>query len=614
MGYRRNLLLGSNHGDIAVSNTMDFLTKVYKKQQFKKRIEENLRSYPEQKGALCVLDFNNFQGINEKFGYKTGDTLLKEFVKVIRRNISTSDFVGRLFGDTFVVYMNDVTMDEHWKESIQNILSQIRQKYRNDPVYAYVSVHAGVALYPKHGKEYDILLERAKEAWTYEKLTNYDGMEIYHKGMLRRKWDRRIIENPEQNNCWYEFKSFKETCPITEFTSDLFESVGQIGNSVDILLKRIGERYHVSGVHIYELLKANKRICCTYEWHKKEVESNIMHTLGISTENVANKVIKAKIQGMAQVFQNEEQLFGLPKKDRSEMPHLGNGMYVELIYKERYLGRMILVDNSTSRIWTKEEIEELEWFGSLFARIFSMGNRDDSSTFGYHNREHCDALTLLYKGDAFLENLHKLIMENQDKNYLLVYSDISNFKYVNETFGYDVGDSILRRWADILLEDVPSVIFGGRICYDHIVSVREIEPELSENDILKCLKDTKSMMEHKLRKEYQGSNITINTGAFCIQEDVPDMSAALAYANMARKISKHGGTRCVLYTDAMRKVANQEMELVACLEDAIHNHEFVVYLQPKVGCKSDKVVGAEALVSLDERWKIDLSGCFYRRI
>lgn len=598
IGYRRNLMLGSSYRDTFVSNTMDFLTKVYKGQQFKKCVEDNMRRYMNQKGALCVLDFNNFQVINEKFGYKTGDALLKDFVKVIQRNISTSDFVGRLSGDTFVIYMNDVTMDIHWKESVHSILKQVRQMYHNNPMSAYVSVHAGVALYPKHGKSYDILLERAKEAWTYEKLIHSDGIEVYHEGMLRRKWDRRIIENPEQRSFWQNFKDYKENCPIQEFTKDLFQSVGQIENSVDILLKRIGEHYQVSGVHIYELLKANKHICCTYEWNRKENDSNIMHTLGISNENVANKVMKAKVKGMTQIFEREEELFGLPKKDRSEMPHLTNGMYVELIYKERYLGRMILVDDGVSRIWTKEEIQELEWFGNLFAQIFCIGNRDDYPEFGYYSQENYDSLTLLYKGDVFLENLQKLITENKDKTYLLVYSDISNFKYVNETFGYDVGDSILRRWADILLEDIPGIVFGGRICYDHIVGVREIEKNLSEKDILKCLKETKSIMEHKLRKEYQGSNITINTGAFCLREDVPDMSAALAYANMARKLSRHGGIRCVLYTDAMRKVANREMELVACLEDAIRNREFVVYLQPKVGCKSDKVIGAEALV----RW------------
>ncbi|MCI8410470.1 MAG: EAL domain-containing protein [Lachnospiraceae bacterium] len=598
IGYRRNLLLGSSHEEAFFSNTMDYLTKVYKKQQFKKCVEENMRRYTNQKGALCVLDFNNFQIINEKFGYKTGDALLKDFVKVIQRNISTSDFVGRLSGDTFVIYMNNVTADVHWKESVHSILRQIRQTYQHNPMYAYVSVHAGVALYPKHGKNYDILLERAKEAWTYEKLMHTEGVEVYHEGMLRRKWDRRIIENTDQRSLWQDFKLYKDTCLVPGLTKDLFQSVGQIGSSVDVLLKRIGEHYQVSSVHIYELLKTNKRICCTYEWHKEERNSNIMHILGISDENVANKVMKAKVKGMAQIFEREEELFGLPKKDRSEMPHIANGMYVELIHKEYYLGRMILVDDSSSHIWTKEEMQELEWFGNLFAQMFCMGNRDDCPKFGYRNQENCDSLTLLYKGDAFLENLQKLITENKDKTYLLVYSDISNFKYVNETFGYDVGDSILRRWADILLEDIPSIVFGGRICYDHIVGVREIDKNLSESDILKCLKETKSIMEHKLRKEYQGSNITINTGAFCIREDVPDMSAALAYANMARKLSKHGGMRCVLYTDAMRKVANKEMELVACLEDAIRNREFVVYLQPKVGCKNDKVVGAEALV----RW------------
>ena len=598
IGYRRDLILGSDSATSLYHNAMDYLTRVYKKELFKSRIDECLNKYQGQKGAFCILDLDNFQVINDKFGYKVGDELLQNLAKVIRENISTADYVGRYFCDVFLIYMGDVVGENLWKQKLSNIMYKIRQQYRNSKLYNYVSIHAGVALYPRDGQTYEALLEKAKEAWTYEKITQSGGIEIYKEGMLRRKWDRRILEDAEQRVSWEAFQEFMKNSPLVELTGDLFHSVINIESDILNLLGRIGKRYQLLTVHIYELLKENKSICCTYEWCKEEWASNIMNVQGISDDNIANKFGRAQQNGTMQVFEQGEHLFGYQKREVEELPQLKNGIYIELLGKEQYIGRLVLMDFNQKHIWTKQEMQELEWFGKLFSALFQIGFREDIKDLHYANRELVDPLTRLYRVDIFLENLHKLLRDQGEKEYLLVYSDISNFKYVNETFGYDVGDSILKSWANILMEDIPSNVFAGRVCYDHFIAVREVEKGATEEELLKQLNETKRLVEHKLREEYKGSNITLNTGAFLLNEELPDLSAALAYANMARKMSKRGGTRCVLYTDTMRRVANKEMELVASLEDAIKNHEFVVYLQPKVGCSDDKVIGAEALV----RW------------
>ncbi len=209
-----------------------------------------------------------------------------------------------------------------------------------------------------------------------------------------------------------------------------------------------------------------------------------------------------------------------------------------------------------------------------------------------------DNLTGLYCIDDFKDKVKKTLDKNKRKQYVLVCSDISNFKYVNATFGYDVGDRILQNWAAMLRKDIPDVVFAARECDDRFLSLREMDVDLTEVELLFQLDLWKEKVEQTMKNLFKGSNFTLNTGAYCLNMEEEDISAAIACANMARKRARNRSTGCELFTDKMRQEANEATAMVASLDEAIAQEEFTVYLQPKISCGNEKVVGAEALV----RW------------
>ena len=598
IGYRRNLSLESESINYIQLDTMDALTNTYNKKSIKKRINENIQKYKEYTGVFCVLDLGQFQAINQLFGYKIGDELLCELVKIIRENVSSADMIGRIGTDIFVIYMTDLAGEKNWKKAIGNILVEVKQLYKNSPLYHRISISVGAALYPKDGNDYDSLYEKAKEAWNYAKLSQGEGFEIYQQGMLRHTWQENAINEELCYEEWQKLDNLLSESPISDITKDLFATPSHYEESIKVLIKRLCARYDLSTIRIYEYIDDSKNICCTYEWCQGNCDKQVMEICSISDENVSGKIVNIHNNGTVHIYDDKMFVREYGNKGQKQLPQIKNGVVVELIYKNCYLGRMTLLDFEKTHEWSMQKLAELEWVGHVLSIVLYSGERERSKKADWEVGNIYDPLTRLYRIEKFLEKTYQILVENPQNEYLLVYSDISNFKYVNEMFGYDVGDNILRGWADMLRKEIPNTVISGRVCYDYIVGLRKIEAGKNDEEILFELNQAKVKIEHRMKSLYEGSNFTLNTGAYRVGNDVKDLSAALAYANMARKLAKQSSTRCMLYTDEMREKANREIELVASLDDAIEAKEFVVYLQPKIGCVNQKIIGAEALV----RW------------
>ena len=81
----------------------------------------------------------------------------------------------------------------------------------------------------------------------------------------------------------------------------------------------------------------------------------------------------------------------------------------------------------------------------LLIRIRRMGER---SRRELEKLAFVDSLTGYRNEQKFMIDAEEAIRKNSEENYAILYADIKNFKYVNEIFGYDVGDKLLKYWAD----------------------------------------------------------------------------------------------------------------------------------------------------------------------
>ncbi len=109
-----------------------------------------------------------------------------------------------------------------------------------------------------------------------------------------------------------------------------------------------------------------------------------------------------------------------------------------------------------------------------------------------------DYLTSLWNRDGFFANIHKRVTEARKKNKKLdltvLYIDLDNFKYYNDTFGHDVGDFILKEVSKILMEQAEKEGFASRFGGDEFLII------LEHADRERAMKKAREVLETILNK------------------------------------------------------------------------------------------------------------------
>lgn len=209
-----------------------------------------------------------------------------------------------------------------------------------------------------------------------------------------------------------------------------------------------------------------------------------------------------------------------------------------------------------------------------------------------------DTLTCLDNLNGFSEKWQTLTEGGRRRNLVLLYSDICQFKLINDTFGFGIGDKVLQVSSQVLSEELEQGECCARVSADNFVLLLRYE---NWNHMVKRLESCAEKL-NRWRKENTELtyNIELVFGVYLIdQAKDMDLRQVMDFANFARRYAKSvPGSFAVLYDERMRKKAVLDRELESSLEPALINDEFEVYYQPKVSMADGKVIGCEALI----RW------------
>ncbi|MCI8359116.1 MAG: EAL domain-containing protein [Lachnospiraceae bacterium] len=188
-------------------------------------------------------------------------------------------------------------------------------------------------------------------------------------------------------------------------------------------------------------------------------------------------------------------------------------------------------------------------------------------------------------------------MQVHYKKLAIIMMDLDDFKLVNELFGYEEGNKVLRFLSRMLKESCCDGEFTGRSNADrfYILFLYEEEKEIKQR-ILKLAENIQRLrmsetMEYLLHPVF---------GIYYVKagdDNVEDMMDCAALAHNMAKQARNSTYK--VYTDEIKEKELQKKQLSDQIEHAYRNHEFIVYYQPKYDSITRKLAGAEALV----RWR-----------
>jgi diguanylate cyclase (GGDEF)-like protein len=159
----------------------DPLTKLPNRTLFHERLEQAIedakRDY--KPFALFLMDLDRFKDINDTLGHQIGDKLLQQVAARLRSKLRDIDTVARMGGDEFAILLPAVS-DKHATMAARMLLQALRTPFRIEEQSLDTGASIGIALYPDHGVDANILIQRADVAMYAAKNSNsghafYDG-------------------------------------------------------------------------------------------------------------------------------------------------------------------------------------------------------------------------------------------------------------------------------------------------------------------------------------------------------------------------------------------------------------------------------------------------------
>lgn len=178
----------------------------------------------------------------------------------------------------------------------------------------------------------------------------------------------------------------------------------------------------------------------------------------------------------------------------------------------------------------------------------------------------------------------------------LISTDIENFHYINDKYGYPLGNEILN----IVYEEITASslsLFTARFFSDVFISIADVSKQTGD-----ALREQIQTMDQKIcdriRDTYHISFFRTNSGIYLIPNEEITPETMISCANVARRIAKKLISHTCLYSPEIDQQEKMQAEILHSFHPALENKEFEIYFQPKIRTTDQAVSSAEVLV----RW------------
>ncbi|MGN1090018.1 MAG: diguanylate cyclase domain-containing protein [Huintestinicola sp.] len=161
--------------DIKSKSQQDALTGLWNRAYTEKKVNELIEEGA--RGALFMIDMDNFKAINDNYGHIEGDNTLKMFADTMRHFSGKDDVLCRIGGDEFVMFVNGTHSKSELGNLAGDIISDLCYKIEQKKFETNSSVSIGIAQIPEDGTDFGTVYNAADKALYYVK---QNGKNSYH--------------------------------------------------------------------------------------------------------------------------------------------------------------------------------------------------------------------------------------------------------------------------------------------------------------------------------------------------------------------------------------------------------------------------------------------------
>ena len=136
-------------------------------------------------GMLMMIDLDNFKLVNDLYGHAMGDRVLIRFAEILKSLIRASDIAGRMGGDEFLIYCQDLRGESAVAEKTEALNEQIlasAREYMGEDMRIPLGASVGAVAVPDEGTDFAELYQKADETLYRVKRKGKHGYLMFHSG------------------------------------------------------------------------------------------------------------------------------------------------------------------------------------------------------------------------------------------------------------------------------------------------------------------------------------------------------------------------------------------------------------------------------------------------
>ncbi len=145
--------------------------------------------------AVAMFDLDRFKVVNDSFGHRAGDELIKEVAHRLAGVARGTDTVGRLGGDEFLLIMDRLAKREDAEQIAHRAVEALQVPIKLGGVDIHTSASIGVAMFPADGKSVETLIANADAAMYCAKQRGRNNIQCYAAGMNSVTQDKVKLES-----------------------------------------------------------------------------------------------------------------------------------------------------------------------------------------------------------------------------------------------------------------------------------------------------------------------------------------------------------------------------------------------------------------------------------